>query len=319
MGGGATRSVMTDSLNQILATSFLSVTTKCQINQTLQQEIDINCNGEGDQAGTYYEENEACQNCYNNILEQQVARYNALQATWGADRNIPVSFNQEYINMVNTAQGCKNKCKACVFSNFSQQSTYSWDAKCMVTTADENKFTNSLQENLNQALTDNQDVLSSLARVLGASDKQSTVANIVNRLKSNFSATFLNTLAAKVSDTQKIVIRKGSGITDNGDTQQSSIRGVTSLFAQTNVANNVLSDEQWAIYQKLYNDENTIGDLGNMLANTALGIGDIVKTLAGKLVIVVAAVLVLVVILITVVVIVNAVRKRKESPVITGR
>lgn len=315
-GAGSTRETIINATNTMIASAFIKVSEVCQTNLDFQQNTEIHCNPkldiyEGDIS--VYEENPACRHCIEDVEKSQLQRYAMLRNKWarGGKVSIPVSYNQEFKVMYRALQSCVRTCKACVFSNASQLENVTWKADCTFNSELKTAFTNSIQSNITQALTDNQDVLSSMAQALGASDKQQTVANIMSRLKVNINESFITSITSNVHNIQNISITN-TGV--QGATQFNSISGIAHLVSKTNIVNNALSDNEWKVFQDLNNNENTVGQLGNTLKNTVLGLGDVYKNLVGKLLIGLSVIMGVVVLVVMIVAIVTAAKHGHSSP-----
>lgn len=159
MGGGASREVLTNSYNSIITQSLMQSSTSCQDLIDLEQDINISCEG-GNSPETWYEAQPACVECFESVLKSQEANHAMIKRSWNKEKGhapINTSYSQEMINWYNMMnQQCLYRCKACVFSDISQASTFKWKAGCTDTQNVSQKFSSALKGNLTQSLTDNQ-------------------------------------------------------------------------------------------------------------------------------------------------------------------
>jgi len=314
MGSGSSRSNCVTALNEITASAFLSVTTECQHTEDFEQKITIRCNpdfSKGPLAGlSYYEGNPQCVSCWENILERQEQTHEMMQKGWSKGNvSIKESFNHEFERLYAEMMGCLLPCKACIYTDWSQANNFQWKDDCTIDTTAVTKMKDTMSANITQALTNNQDVLSSLAKIFGASDKQSVTTAIMQRLDDRITEKFMQSLRTQLLDYQTISVQGG---TVTGITQTSTVAGVATLVAQHNITNNLLSNEQWSVFQALRNEENEIDELGQAVKDSIIGIADVVNSLMGKILIGVIAATALILLVVAVMAIVNYSRHKKE-------
>ena len=288
MGAGASRSVLTKKTDEIIAQTFIQSTTNYQTEIEVGQNLQVNCLATT-VGGGRPEDSDACVSCYTAIGEQQAARYNSLRARG----RVPTeSYETEMRGYATQMEGCKLKCKACVVSDVSQTQSFSWQSRVFNKSDVKNTFDTNIKTNLDQALTDNQDVLNSLAGALGPADRQRLSTFIANRIAQRVTEDVLENFYTRVKSVQIVVI-SGNGTSVRGVTQNSAVSGVTDVVSQTKISNALLSETEWSNQQTLYNDENTIGAVGGALRKAALSFGELFDSIIGKImVITVAAVLI---------------------------
>ena len=312
MGGGASRGVLTNAADVIITKSFTDISTDLQEEMKIEQEVDIQCTGRylptdgGPEID--FENNPSCASCFEAIRTQQEQQHAMIRTKWtSSSAPIPLSYDNEMIMYYQMAQNCVYSCKACVFADFSQTANFSWKTTGSFTTDDVTKMRNAIQGNVTQALNDNQGALDSLMSVLGPKDKQLTITNITNRIMNRITLNVMNHILNVVRENQTIIL-KGSEDVKNLS-QQAATSGIQSVVQKLNLTNTILSEEQWSVYQKLYNDENTVGDLGQILSDTTLSLGDIMDSVMGKVIVAVAVVLTVIILAISIVGIVRAYKK----------
>lgn len=287
MGSGASRSVITKKTDELIAQTFIQSTTNYQTEIEVGQNLQVNCSATAIGGGRP-EDSDACVSCYTAIGEQQAARYNSLRARG----RVPTeSYETEMRGYAAQMEACKVKCKACVVSDVSQTQSFSWRVGAFNKSVVKNTFDATIKTNLDQALTDNQDVLSSVAGALGPADRQKVSTFIANRIAQMVTEDVLENIYTRVSSVQNVTI-SGSTVA-RGITQNSAVSGVTDVISKRNISNTLLSETEWSNQQTLYNDENTIGAVGGALRKAALSFGELFDSIIGKImVITVAAVLI---------------------------
>jgi len=274
--------VVVKGVNDILSSSFVNLQTTCKTDVKVSQDVNISCQPLAD-GGGYYEARRPCVSCYEQILEEQKDLYEEYELHWQAAGKVTrlPKYKDDMGRWLTRLGGCLTSCKACVFSDISISSVSKWDSSCTIDTDVVRQFRSEVKENINQALTSNQDVLSSFAGMLGATDKSEVVENVVNRINNRVGIDFLqemhNTLAAK----QQIEFQGTSNIT-SGVHQQAAVDALSSFLAENKVAQSMFSNSEWSAYQKLSVEQNTIGELGDIVKKTVMGVGEASTTLLGQ-------------------------------------
>ncbi len=281
MGNGASRSVLENSLNEIISQSFTQVTFDAQDQMEVDQTIDIECTGEyvpypGADA-VPFESNTGCESCFKSIREAQIQQHEMIKQNWTqSSAPIPQSFNDEMTSYYYAAQNCVYSCKACVFSNFSQSANLSWKADYTFDASILTKMKSAISGNLQQSLTNNKGVLDSLAGVLGPNDNQKTITNLTNRVMNRITTSVMDSIVHQVSATQTIKL-VGSEQVKNVN-QKTAISTVFNVVQKLNLTNTILSEEEWAVQQKLYNSENTVGAFGEIIKKTVQDVAQDVQS-----------------------------------------
>lgn len=281
--GGSSRSVVVKGVNDILSSSFVNLQTTCKTDVTVSQDVDISCQPLAD-GGGYYEARRPCVKCYEQILLEQKELYDIYQTQWAAAGKVTrlPAYKDDMGRWLTRLGGCLTSCKACVFSDISISSVSTWDSSCTIDTDVVRQFRSQVKENINQALTNNQDVLSSFAGMLGATDKSEVVENVTNRINNRIGIDFLQEMQNSLSAKQQIEFQGSSNIT-SGIHQQAAVDALSSFLAENKVAESMFSNSEWAAVAKLQNDENTIGELGNLVKKTVVGVGEASSTLLGQI------------------------------------
>jgi len=292
LGGASTKETVIDAMNTIVAQSFLSSTTNCQENIGVGQTINITCNSD-----VVYEDQKACLTCQDNVLAKQQARFNIIKASWNPSAGyapVPYDINQEIKLLTEDFQGCLTNCKNCIIQDLAQTNNFKWTTDCKASTTSVNDWKTKIQENLSQALTDNQSAMSSMAQVFGAQTKQQLVAQLTANFEEKINIDVMQTLIDNIQSQQYIQISAGGKTNVKAQTQNAAIAGTSQLIADLNITNTVMNDEQFQAYQYLYNQQNIIDDLGNIAQKAFVGVGDVVNNLLGQIMIAAIALLILV-------------------------
>ena len=287
MGGTQTRQLSVGILNDITANIFSTVSLTCSADNVADQTISASCtppvNLQVSPPYPAFEENAACKLCISNVLDSQNQYYAQVRQTWSYQKigvNLPI--DTDYATVVQKMIACGTQCKACVFQNLSQSTTISETTTCKSLTSLKNSLDQKLTDGVTQALTNNQDALSGLANLFGASTTQSVVSNVVNRMSTKLTSDVITAALNTIQSNQTMILSGPGNI--QGQTQTSVYSSVLSFLQQTDIMNTVLQDSEWTALQTLINDQNTINTLGNSTVKTLSDITRFIQSGVGKIV-----------------------------------
>lgn len=308
MGAGSSRSVISEGLDEVIARSFVESTSTCSTGISAAQSMDIVCSNIGE-GGTTAENSFGCVKCYSDIADEQIDNYNIIQAGWeNGKADIPQTYAQEMKSYKEKMDNCRYMCKSCVVEDLGQNIAITWSTTCNIDSTVRTTFENSITNNLTQSLTDNQDILSSLAGVLGPGSNQQVISKVSNLVSTFIDVAFMNRMYTVVNTVQPFSFTNQNV---KGQTQTATIAGITSFLAKNDVLSHVITDTQWTQYQELYNSENTIGPLGEIVRKTTLSMGEILGSILGKIIVALISVLLLVLMLMSSVGIYQSIYKNK--------
>jgi hypothetical protein len=286
MGSGSSRSIVFQQSDEVIARSFIQATADYQTEIEIGQNLRVHCTPSA--VGGRPEDSDACVNCYLAVGERQVARYNYLKSRGSKPTE---SYAEEMANYATQLEACKTSCKACVISDVSQTQSFQWKSGAFNKSSVKTKFDSVLKTNVSQALDDNQDVLNSLAGVLGPSDRQNVKSYVANRISARINQDTLEEIYNRIKQVQNVTL-SGSGIYEQGITQNAAISGLVDIISDKKISDTILTATEVINYQTIHNDENTVGALGESLRKAALSFGELFDSIVGKImVLVVAAVL----------------------------
>ena len=302
MGNKNVRTVVSNQTNEMVANVVTNITLSCGTLATSNQTIEVQCVPPRDAtSGNYlYPENSApCIKCMTDVHDELIAKYNDISARWQvgrlqwSDGLAPV--DAEFQEVVNKFVSCgKLFCKACAYENLSEVTSMTASTTCDALNNIQNQITQKLTDQVNQTLTENQDFLSPIVGLFGGNSYQNIVNNIVSRIQVKLTNTVLNKIKNNIQNNQNIYL-KGTNVSDKYITQKSSYKSVMSYLQKTNLFNDIFSDEEVKELQTLYDDRNTIDDLGNFVLGSATIIQKLVHTVVGRVVFATVAIAALVI------------------------
>jgi len=289
MGGQNSTQIIVQQANDIVATIMTNIATYCVSDDISDQILNIECNPPLT-SGKVFENNDACLKCLDNIVFERTSYYNLQESLWKSGEQKPkvrLPINQDYQNTIQKFIDCttSNICKACVVQDISQKTLLSSVIDCKAFSNVKNTIDQQLMESITQKLTNHQDVLSPLARMLGASNSDDVVENLANRASTLLSVSVISNIQQQISSFQTLSINfKTKGLTKN-ITQNSAYHSVQSYLQKTNLMNNIFTELEWKQLEDLINDQTTITALGD-LTTKAIGIlTKVLKSVLGKIVI----------------------------------
>jgi hypothetical protein len=291
MGASTSRTVGTNITNTMVAQIFTNVGLSCSNEATSEQNISVFCNPQLDMSVPLedrqpYENQATCKNCIANLVLAQTDYYNLQRESWKSGIKIAVNLpiDVDYTTVLQKMIACGTQCKACVFQNLSQSTIIKNVLSCQSMLTITNTIDQKLTNSIDQTLTNNQDFLAPLAQMLGGSSRQQIIANLTNRISTKITNDVVAGVLNTIDNNQSMVL-SGDSTAAKAQTQQSAFNSIVSYFQNTNLFSTIFTDEQWDTLQSLYNDQNTIGDLGNAVVKTLNSITKFVQSAVGKVVI----------------------------------
>jgi hypothetical protein len=231
------------------------------------------------------EDSDLCADCYNLILENQNYDYDRIKAAIAKGESVDIpSYDEEFSKIIEEMKYCVYKCKNCVYNDFSQDANFNWKTSCTITNTMTNEFRQTATLNVIQNLENQTGVMAALAGVMGGGDVQKTVANIHNRVTQLVDVNLLQTMSNEMLAKQNITVTGAStsvGATE-GISQTSAITGVIDMFESTNIANNLLSEQEWSVLQTVINENTTIGRFGEFAMENMVTFAEFIDTTAGQ-------------------------------------
>lgn len=273
-------------INNTLSSNFLKVTSECKTYQNAEQIVTVDCRGTAwlDSSSTTVPENsQVCATCYQQVAERQASLHNLYQSRWanGAKVDIPESFDNELQRIMAEMENCIVACKSCVYDDLSQTSNFSYDATCKNNVINVTEFTNGVVADLINEVSQSSGFGQALITAVGGGDAQNFESQIQNRLEAAVNLDILNSVLATMSNRQSIQLT-GNDSFASGLTQTASFTGVAELFSNTEIATNIISDQQYAVAQEIIDDKSVIGPAGEFLKDASITFAQFVETTSGQ-------------------------------------
>jgi hypothetical protein len=283
MGASSSSSVHSKIINDVLTESFLSVTNSCKTDVDLSQTLNIDVTSSS-------ENSSQCARCFDVLVDRQQQTYAVIRESWDRANmwsDIVETFGgpplklkpdpNEGERLAADAEACKLACKSMIVDEVTQTNMFKWNTTCEFNSTMMNEMTNEISAKTKQALVSKKDVLAAIGDVLGKGSADEVTNDIVNRITNKINLTFMNEMLTVVRAQQTLDITGTSTSTKN-IAQFSSVKGVSELFAKTNVATAIFSDQEIEAYQKSYSQNTTISDAGDAVARGFASISGVVNT-----------------------------------------
>jgi uncharacterized protein (UPF0333 family) len=253
MGGGVSQSEVVNEVNDMVADIFVNIALFCNTDDIATQTISIDCNP-APQANSIYELNGGCSECIQGVVDSHKRYYTFQRQAWERGDQIPgvaKPIDSDFQAVINEFVACTTThCKACVAENLSQKTLIKSVLSC-------DAF-NNVKNSISQP----------------------------NRISAKITDNVISNITQQISSNQSIVINnQAGGVTmQQGLSQESAFHSVQTYLSRTNLFNSILSSEQWTLLQKLANEQNTIGSLGNTIVKAVKYLSKLLTNVVGKVV-----------------------------------
>lgn len=282
-GCDRSRTAVLKAVNEITATAVTKMLSTCSSNVNLQQNVVVKCQPNTD---TIYENNSVCKSCLGDVFNGMGQQHALERLNWkgrsSQDIQVRLPINDEYQLIYDRMSACASVCKACHVSNITQNTFVSTSQNCSTKLSNKVELSANIQTLVKQQLTNNQDVLSSLADSLVNPSVSSVVDKISTHIANNFVNQYESKIQSGILSSQNVVI------------QNASVQGITQTSAYTailqqlendqfsaSIINNVLLDD----IQTIINQQTTLDSLGQLLVVPTVTLISTLSTVIGRVLI----------------------------------
>ncbi len=287
MGGKLSQQEVVNETNDLVANVIVNVALFCNTQDIGSQSIGIVCSSLATES-TIFELNASCEQCYKDIKTSATSNYQWQESLWSRGEQEPSvrkPIDSDFQDTIQKFVGCAKRCKACPISDLSQKTVIESTEDCEAFNNVKNAINQKLMTGITQKLVNNQDMLSPLAQVLGASTTNSIVYNLTNRISAKLSDNIISEVKQQINVQQTIEINNGGGtLNQTGQSQSTAIHAVQTFLERNNVFNTIFSEDQWNLLQRLVNDQNTVSSLGNTVVKSVEYLNKLLTNIVGKVV-----------------------------------
>lgn len=285
MGAKPSQQTIVNEVQNMVANIIVNISVSCNSGVNVDQIVDIKCDPTllvpqgGDPPVA--EVSEGCLRCYQNVVDDRNRYYDLVRAKWDSKApGVDLPIDLDYQQIINAFATCgRGPCKSCYVADINQNSIVKSVLSCQGVNNIQNQITQQLIVGVTQNLSNNQDMLSGLADILGGGSTESIIMNITNRISSLLTENVINSIKQQVEVQQTVSINDG---VVTGLTQNSVVHSITNFFEQTGIFNSILTVDQWKFLDSAVNDQNTIGDLGGLGVGVITTFSKMIKSIMGK-------------------------------------
>ncbi len=284
MGGSNSSQAILKEVNEQTASIITSISLNCAVSDTASQIVSIDCEPQNGATGSYAD-NSACLSLIENLKQTEFTRYDAMEAAGSRTGQKRLKPIEEDLNPFFSAlmdAGSTGPCKMCSFVDIEQIIQTTANADCDLTNAIQNTIDQSITDKVNQSLQSHRDILAAMAQALGANSYEDLVQNISNRARSLLTTDIVSNAIATINLNQTFT---ASGGAVTGIRQQSVQSSVLTFLQANNVMNNIFEKTETDQIQAAINNQNTIGELGDIVAESVSDIAKFLKHTVGQVVV----------------------------------
>lgn len=286
MGAGkSSQSSIVNAANEIVSKIVVNVALRCNARAISSQVINVECDPGYATATNVRENSDACHTCLDNVVSQRLRDYEVVRKTWETDvRQVKKPIDQDYQEVIQNFNKCQiNSCKACVIDDFSQSTFIDLKTDCAAYNDITNSITQQLAQEVNQQLTNNEDALSGIAKLLGARSASEVVSNLSSRISTKLTKEVMDNIKQSINNNQVLnVTLRGSSTVIQAVKQDSAYQSILAYLTKSNIMNNVFTDVEWATLNNLLSDTNTLDTLGNVAVQSVGYVSKMLTSTVGK-------------------------------------
>lgn len=289
-GCDRSRTAVLKAVNEITATAVTKMMSSCTSNVNLAQNVVIRCQPVLSDPNSIYENNAVCKSCIGDVFQGMSQQHALERQQWSkleqqkqtSQIQVHLPIHDEYQLIYERMSACVSVCKACHVSNITQSNFVSTDLSCSTKLLNKLDLSTNINSLVKQQLTNNQDILSSLADSLTNPSVSSIVDNVSNHIANNFVNTYQNKIQAGFFSNQNVVV------------QNASVQGITQTAAYTAVLKQ-LEDDQFSAsiinstllddIQTIVNQQTTLDQLGQLLITPTVTLISTINTVIGRVLI----------------------------------
>lgn len=292
-------------VSQKTAEAFVKQDNDCVVTVGAQEDISVLCAGE--RRGTinngngWFAEGPVCRRCYENVLNIAKDSWQRERDQWAVGHDVKVRENSDQAlgNFADALEGCASACKACDIRDVSQFTNIRAKQSCTISTQEMINWQDNVSGSLAQTLYSRSDTLSALTKAIGATNEDEAVVSIQRTVRNKIDQTIVNDMLTAINADQEIEF-KGASVDSEGNgtggkfvgiSQKTVIESGAQALVENNRFSDILSDDQWKVFEQSYNSDTTLDNLGQAVVDTALGFTDIITSTVGAIMIGVVAIL----------------------------
>lgn len=271
--------------NTLIATAISKTITNCFQNQTAEQLTRIRCNPKLPNSDSVYEENVACSQCIDSVLQGNLYQNQIQRKLWQTSpATVRMPINTMYETILEQMEVCGlTYCKACALSNITQVNMVQADAECISISMTSTNINLNLSSSISQMFLSNKDVLSATVQTLGVKDMQQATQIITSSILTVVNDSFLSDLRQTISQSQVIELISETSVRLN-NISQASCSTITQKFVSDNeVITKAISESVLQSISTQIDSQNTLDSLGGIFSSSTTTFLSALSNAAGKI------------------------------------
>jgi hypothetical protein len=296
---GQKLTITTNVMNSLVINSTTNVSTKCFSELTGDQVITINGGTVNTnkilEACTYCLQHLKTINDYFNQLETKALQLDSNYKKQKANdflETITTTGSNVVSNKdnKNTLAPCDGVCNNVLVINVSQSQNLKATQECNVESDITNQTDQNIKGSINNFLENKQDIFGQLATAF-TTNRESITTNLSQSLSQNITSNFVQSLNQIMQSVQSIQISGNSVLADGLD-QSFTGTQVGTLTVTNTVVDQLKQSAGYSIAQSLINKNDTIGDLSKDFIQVIASMSELLDSVSGQFLILLAAVMI---------------------------
>lgn len=279
MGGNNTKPTKErtlEFLNSITSESYMEVSMKCSTSVSPNQSIELECHTD-----TVQENSPACLSCISLVKAQLDSQFEIVDTEPSSIKNLDI--NEQFSNAAEQVKSCSQICKSCYFSDISQMAFVQVKSDCQFDNQVIADWKTSVTNKLLSTLYSRQDIGSALMKALGSSNKDETFLKVTNRVTTKMTSSLFQTLNSQIDTRQSILVNSGSASSFSGIHQSIVATQISEYLGRSKTFSDVMSDAESEAVVKNWQEDTTIGPIGDALVKTVSSFEKIISSTVGAI------------------------------------
>jgi hypothetical protein len=285
--------VMTDVANTIVAAAIVSAILDCEGSLNVGQTLEVDC---GTPAGgaAAFPSNDGCAAC-GRALDAVVAARRDMVLGSGLptpeDEEDPNSAVFRRINAVGGEGPCAAACENCVARSVNQSVAVRFTTGCNSSSSWRSQIQDNVGTMVTSSVSQINDALGSLAGILSA-DHECIRKDLTNAIRTRVTQEFVNKIRVKMDNWQSLKVAGGSAsVWMSKASEGINVTSVIDIVAGEQITDNLYSAEETRAAAEFVQQNATINEFADDVNDIFSGVGDLVGSTFGTMLIVMAAVL----------------------------
>ncbi len=271
-------------LNNVSSEAFLTILNECALAVEDTQTIRLKCQPNTDLGKQ--EDSESCVECLQSIYHTFESQALIQRTVWakGGALDVVKPIDTQFNENAEAIKACRFFCKTCNFSNISQKAYLNVQQNCKINEQSIAAWQNKIKGTVQEQLYSRSDLGASLLSTVKNSNKDQTYLTMANTVANRLDTNLANILVNNITASQTVTLTSDTAANFQGIHQDVLVTKVATLMGDSQVFDNVLTDEQWDSWGSVWTEDSTLDSLGNVLLDTTQSLADVLSSTIGALV-----------------------------------